>query len=277
MRSSFTMLSKSSSVSRRNAWRRLSSKSGKRARIRADARPGYAGTATARRSSSTSACGARVGQHAPHLLVEHLRPPQRPVERRRQQLLVRDAAPEEERQARRELDVARRGYGVLGATSSGSRSMRKRNSGLARIARNRHFDARLEAILSRSRVAIERQRHFEIGIGHRPPVRAARQRRENRLRAGGFIRAPAGRQTKIRRRLGVSPAPRVSKGPVIDTERTAGCTRGCRSILKCAGYGCRTVSSRANDFRGNVAPTSCGPAAHRGARLSGRVSTASSE
>ena len=64
----------------------------------------------------------------------------------------------------------------------------------------------------------------------------------------------------MRSRLGVSPTPVGSKGPTMDTVRTAGCWRGCRSMLKCASYGCRVVSSRAEFFLMKVAPTACEPA-----------------
>ena len=49
--------------------------------------------------------GARVGQHAAHLLFERRRILERAALRRREQLVVRDAAPEEERQPRRQLVV----------------------------------------------------------------------------------------------------------------------------------------------------------------------------
>ena len=57
----------------------------------------------------------------------------------------------------------------------------------------------------------------------------------------------AGRQAKMRRRLGVSPGRSRSNGPVTEIEYSAGWTRGCRSILKRAWYGWRSVSSSAED------------------------------
>ena len=49
--------------------------------------------------------GARVGQHAPHLLLERRRLRQLAALRGVEQRIVGDAVPEEERQARRELEI----------------------------------------------------------------------------------------------------------------------------------------------------------------------------
>src|SRR4029434_1354468 len=49
---------------------------------------------------------ARIGEHALDLLFQHLRIAQSSLTRRRDQFVIRDAAPEEERETRRELEVA---------------------------------------------------------------------------------------------------------------------------------------------------------------------------
>src|SRR5436190_838212 len=56
----------------------------------------------------------RVGQHAPDLLFEHRRLAQLSTARRVQQFVVWNAAPEEERQPRRQLELADRIGGVGG-------------------------------------------------------------------------------------------------------------------------------------------------------------------
>ena len=95
---------KNSSVSVCSACRRLSSKSGNSCEF---------GCLVLRfrscshwpRKLSTSDCGPLIGQHPPHLTVERRRPVQRAAGRRVEQLVVRNAAPEEERQPRGEVEV----------------------------------------------------------------------------------------------------------------------------------------------------------------------------
>ena len=55
-----------------------------------------------------SVIGPRIGEHALHLPIEHRRILQLAVDRQLQQLVVRDRVPEEERQLRRQLEVADR-------------------------------------------------------------------------------------------------------------------------------------------------------------------------
>ena len=50
--------------------------------------------------------GTRIGEHAPDLTLQLLGPAQPSCGRGVQQVVVRDAAPEEERQPRRQLEVA---------------------------------------------------------------------------------------------------------------------------------------------------------------------------
>ena len=112
------MLSKNSSVSCRNACRSLLSKFGKSPRRRdvalqvAQHQP-LAGEVVHERPR------LRVRQHPPHLLLEHRRLAQLALRGERQQLVVRNAAPQEERQPRRQLEIGdarrrrrRRGLGA---------------------------------------------------------------------------------------------------------------------------------------------------------------------
>ena len=77
----------------------------------------------------------RVGEHAPHLLLEHASAAQPPLRRDGDQLVVRNAAPQEERQPRRELEIgdavrparrersparARRARGTAGSRAGGA-------------------------------------------------------------------------------------------------------------------------------------------------------------
>ena len=78
----------------------------------------------------------RIGQHAPDLLLEHRRLLQFSLRRKRDQRLVGEAAPQEEREARRKREVA--GWNGDGVPPSaeregGSGPTRNRNSGLARM------------------------------------------------------------------------------------------------------------------------------------------------
>ena len=75
---------------------------------------------------------ARIGQHPLDLLLQHDRVLQLALARERQQLLVREAAPEKEGQARRQREVVQP-ICRFGARFGGSVSKRNRNSGLARM------------------------------------------------------------------------------------------------------------------------------------------------
>ena len=67
-----------------------------------------------------------------------------PVAASVEQFVVGNAAPEEERQARRQLEIADPVYAAFGATLAGSRSMRNRKSGLTSMRAQRRLDAAVE-------------------------------------------------------------------------------------------------------------------------------------
>ena len=122
------MLSKSSSVSR---WSGLAQVV---VEVREDVRVGLEASQVAQvqpLAGEVAAQGARalVLEHAPDLLFEHGRILQLAGRRDRQQLIVGNAAPDEERQPRRELEIADAIGSRRGATLSGSCSTRKRNRG----------------------------------------------------------------------------------------------------------------------------------------------------
>jgi hypothetical protein len=80
----------------------------------------------------TSAPDLRVGQHPSDLVGRAPPDMQPPLSRRAKQRLVRDAAPQEEGQARRQFQIAD-AVDRPGATPSGSRSARNTNSGSVRM------------------------------------------------------------------------------------------------------------------------------------------------
>jgi hypothetical protein len=70
----------------------------------------------------------------------------------------------------------------------------------------------------------------------------------------------AGRQLKISRRLGVSPAPAGLNGPAIMIVPSWGCERVSPMPATGRGNQCRWVSVSADDFLMKASPRSCGPA-----------------
>ena len=150
---------------------------------------------------------ATVGQHPLHLLFEHRRLVQLPGGGQIEQFLVRDAAPQEKGQARGELQIADAiggvGRGVARIPFDAEEKLRAGENGS-----NRHLDAGVETA-GRSRRLVELQRSLEVRRGDRPPVGAARQGRDDGLRARGFRRrarpltwGPAHEEPLAARRLG---------------------------------------------------------------------------
>ena len=218
------MLSKNSSISRRNASRRLSSKSGNRL---TDRLARSAATATFSHwpvKFSISASRLRIGEHAPHLLLEHRRilaacPAAASVD----QLVVRDAAPQEERQPRRQLEIADAialaGRQRWPARSRRGRRIPDRPGCAAAPLRCRRRRCRL-----RSRpLLIELHQRFDVGRRGRTAEGVLGQRGDDRARAGGFLarRWPGGR----RKSCGGSACrwrPCALYGPSIHTWPTCG-------------------------------------------------------
>ena len=100
-----------------------------------------------------------------------------------EELVVRDAAPEEERQPRGQLQIGDRGTSCRARCRRGSRSMRNRNAGWASRCRSARSIPGLE-VRSPPAVAVAVPQAVQLGAARRPPVGAACQPRENPLRAG---------------------------------------------------------------------------------------------
>ena len=215
------MLSKNSSVSRRNASRRLSSKSGNRFTTGSLA-------SSARTFShwpvklATSACGPRIRQHAPHLLLEHGWILQLALRGELDQFVVGNAAPQEERQPRRQLEIAdaialaRRP--VRQARFSAIDEFRIRQDAL-----QRRFDAFIEVAAFAS---ARRDRTPSTPPGPRGcrPAEGMFHERRNDLRAQRFLRRarwPDGTR-KSCDGSAVSVAPVAPYGPSIETWPTCG-------------------------------------------------------
>ena len=170
---------------------------GELVRVRAACSAGCAGTATGRRSCRPAP--ATVGSASmrrtccsstPGVLELALR---RDVE----QLVVGNAAPEKERQARRQLEVADAVDASRRAASAGSRSTRKRNFGLASMRRSASSMPRRS---SPSRAARRRRRPAGAGRrrrGQAAGTRGARASTMIRRAQARSRRQLAGRQTKI--------------------------------------------------------------------------------
>ena len=109
-----------------------------------------------------------------------------------EQLVVRDAAPQEERQPRGDLQVAE-GIGLLVLRQVDrlavypQQEVRVHQDALQPV-----LDARLEAAAFAAPRLVELQQRIPVAIGHRPAIRAAGDPRQDRRRAGAFLRGPGG-------------------------------------------------------------------------------------
>ena len=126
-----------------------------------------------------------IGEHAPHLRLQHLRLAE-PLRRRQlEQLVVRDAAPEEERQARRQGEVVdavqrvRRRAGWIALDSE--QELR---------ADEQPFDCPLNAGIESLRATglVKRQQPGDVVVRRGTTVGAAGEAGEDASRARGFIR-----------------------------------------------------------------------------------------
>ena len=202
-------------------------------RIGLDARRGCAGTATARRSWSPAprsagrrACGAPAAR-APRLLQLAADRRDRAADRR--ECCSRGRTTAATRARDRSSRIRRVGRRVSGSGSplDAEQELRARPAARAAPSRCRARSRRLRrGPPCRSRAA---SRTSAAVAG--PPIRAPRERRQDRPRARGFVSAasPAG-SVKMRRRLGVSPTPRRVERPG-DRDREHRRVRGVRSLL----------------------------------------------
>ena len=127
------------------------------------------------------AAGAPVDQHPPHLGGQHVRIAQPSARPQVDQLVVRQAPPKEERQPRRQLQIAQRmdlaGLRVHRPGLDSEQELRHREQRFQPA-----LDARLEVAL-RAALAVRLEQRLDLRPGDRPAVRAARQRSENLARA----------------------------------------------------------------------------------------------
>src|SRR5205814_3710390 len=128
--------------------------------------------------------GPRIREHAAHLLFEHRRLAQSTASCKIQQRIVRDAAPQEEREPRRELVIADR---VYRARRHGGRLVLDAHHefGARENPMQRALDAGLEASLTTAGL-VEVEEALQIRGARRLPVRTACQRRQNTRRAWSF-------------------------------------------------------------------------------------------
>ena len=125
---------------------------------------------------------ARVGQHPPHLLLQNSRVPEHSALGQVEQLAVRDAAPEEERQPRRQLQVVE---AISLARLDAVRILldAEEELGADQHGGQRHFHPRLEPV-GGARRAVELERPLQIRVRDRPAVRPAHQVLQDPRRAG---------------------------------------------------------------------------------------------
>ena len=133
---------------------------------------------------------ARVRQHAPGLLREHRRVPQAALPGQREELVVRDAAPQEEGEPRGQrpvVQLVRRGRPDVPRVGLQPEQERRTDQ----HARQRALDAAVEAAAA-APVLVEVHQDAQLGVGGRPPEGPPRQRRHDPPRAGRLV-AAAGR------------------------------------------------------------------------------------
>ena len=167
----------------------------------------------------TSDLRPRVGQHPPHLLLEHVGLAELARARDVEQLVVGDAAPQEERQPRRQLEVAdavrrlRRDAG--GILLDAEQELRTHQHGAQAPSRcPRRNPPSAPRPCGRTSSAAARSASVD-----RPPIGPAHQRREDLLRRSAS--SSSGDLSAGRRKCGggwaCRPAPSASYGPVIET------------------------------------------------------------
>ena len=130
--------------------------------------------------------GALIGQHAADLLRQHSGLAQAVVFGELEQLRVRQAAPQEEGQPRRELDVAQRDRAAVLSRLRAIHEVRAREDCAQCIAH-----AAFEAALAGTRV-IERHQALEIGVCHRATERALGEARNDINRARSRVGSVGG-------------------------------------------------------------------------------------
>ena len=135
--------------------------------------------------------GAGVGQHAPHLLFENRRTGELSALGEVEQALVGNAAPQEERQARRDFQIAqalRQAEARLGAPKLAGRSDCERRLGpmdaqqevgIDEHAFERELNAGVEAPAVAPAAVEELEQRLDVGVRHRTAIGEPRDPRKN--------------------------------------------------------------------------------------------------
>ena len=128
----------------------------------------------------------RVGEQAAHLLAQDGRLAQTPLARHLQQLVVGNAAPEKERQTRRELEVR---DAVRAASCDGGRfSLGSKHEGRTREdAAQPELHPHLEGAVGAT-LFVGRHQLRDLTVRYRAAIRAARYRRKDALLRSSFPR-----------------------------------------------------------------------------------------
>ena len=170
-----------------------------------------------------------VGEHPADFLFEDFRLRQLAAFGKIEQPLVGDAAPQEEREPRRDLEVAhpigRRPAGSRPCRAAGSRCTRSRKSGSTSMRSSANWMPASKLPPSRPAVGEEREQRLEVGSRDRPPVGEPRDARQNPGRTGALFgdglgladeqRAAARRVLRRARRLeGTADLDRADAGVV---------------------------------------------------------------
>ena len=138
---------------------------------------------------ATKASDRRIGQHPPHLPVQHRRVAQPAALRDVEELVVRNAAPEEERQAGGQIEI---GDGVVRIRRDVPRPLldaveeARRDQQLPQGPLDPRVEPRIEARRVPA-VAVRGQQEVQLRLARRPPIGAPRQRREDLRRAGPLV------------------------------------------------------------------------------------------
>ena len=131
---------------------------------------------------------APVGQHPSRLPGQHGGIAQRALLRQIQQLVVRHAPPQEERQARRQLDVRDgKDRPHLGAGRLRFGAQEKRGHAQERFQRQGNPGLEVAGVPPG---LVNREQRLEVDVGDRAPVRAAGQRAQDVSRARRLVRGP---------------------------------------------------------------------------------------
>ena len=128
---------------------------------------------------------SRIGKHPPRLPREHFWLTQHVARGDLQQFVIGNAAPEEERQPRRQLQIAE---SIRGLRGNSRRLLLDAEQELAtdQDRAQRGLDAGLEIRVA-PRVVIKRQDSCEVRVVDRTPIRPPHQRCDNLFRTGFFL------------------------------------------------------------------------------------------